>query len=90
MTEITSQRTGSVSHTFIKRIILFYTPRKFTGESTAFDMGYEQCKRDLRILVLNMVPQARELDADETPVENTDGHHTAPQRSKSIWPFARR
>ena len=88
MTEITSQRTGSVSHTFIKRIILFYTPRKFTGESTAFDMGYEQCKRDLRILVLNMVPQARELDADETPVQ---APAEPDQRKRSArWSFGKR
>ena len=88
MTEITSQRTGSVSHTFIKRIILFYAPRKFTGESTAFDMGYEQCKRDLRILVLNMVPQARELDADETPVQ---APAEPEQRKRSArWSFGKR
>ena len=88
MTEITSQHTGSVSHTFIKRIILFYTPRKFTVESTAFDMGYEQCKRDLRILVLNMVPQARELDADETPVQAP----AEPEQLKrsARWSFGRR
>lgn len=88
MTEITSQHTGSVSHTFIKRIILFYAPRRFTGESSAFDMGYEQCKRDLRILVLNMIPQARELDADETPVEKTEA--VPQQRSKARWSFGKR
>jgi len=88
MTEITSQRTGSVSHTFIKRIILFYAPRRFTGESSAFDMGYEQCKRDLRILVLNTIPQARELDADETPVEKPEA--IPQQRSKAQWSFGKR
>jgi hypothetical protein len=45
---------------------MFCAPKRFNGESTAFDMGYEQCKRDLRLLIQNQLPDAAIIH-DELP-----------------------
>ena len=49
---------NATSQAFIHRLLMFCAPKRFSGESTAFDMGYEQCKRDLRLLVQNLLPDA--------------------------------
>lgn len=57
------------SRAFLDRLIRFYAPRKFTAASTPFDMGYEQCKRDLRNLVHSLIPDMAELETLEAPPE---------------------
>lgn len=44
--------------------MLFCAPKRFNGESTPFDMGYEQCKRDLKNLITKQLPDAVAIDGE--------------------------
>jgi len=58
------------SQAFIHRLMMFSAPKRFKGDSTSFDMGYEQCKRDLRALVTNLVPDAVANEDTNEPTAN--------------------
>lgn len=84
MTSLTSRQTSSVSQSFLRKLIGFYRPKKFTNESTQFDMGYEQAKRDLRAIVMSEVQDLREYENFEP-----DEQATPEKRLRKIgWPFA--
>lgn len=59
---------NATSQAFIHRLLMFCAPKRFSGESTSFDMGYEQAKRDLRLLIQNLLPDAAIIE-NELPEE---------------------
>ena len=70
MSKLNAIRTSSVSPSFLRKLIGFYKPRPFTNTSTQFDMGYEQCKRDLRTIIRSEVQDISEYE-DFGPVKET-------------------
>lgn len=79
--EVTAQPMSSVNSAFLKRLIIFYSPKRFNDKSTQFDMGYEQCKRDLRNLVHHLVPVTKDLEQFDAPTEITQ----SAQPEQSRW-----
>lgn len=48
MTEIKALPSALISEFLLTKLHAFCHPARMTREHTAFDMGYEQCKTDLR------------------------------------------
>ena len=78
----------TVSPDLLHRLISFSTPRRFTDQSTQFDMGYEQCKRDLRALVVAKSEMARHM-IEEARHEQTE-IETHTRTKDTAWQSARR
>ena len=81
MVSLAAMKGSAVSGEFLRKLIGFYRPRALTAQSTAFDMGYEQARRDLRVLLVSEIPDLREY-------ENFDAEQVE-ERSLSPWVFAR-
>lgn len=84
---MTSREGPVISTRLLNKLVAFYAPRQFTNESTQFDMGYEQAKRDLREVLMQSVPGLDEQDRwGATPELNiTEPDEPTPTRESYTW-----
>lgn len=65
-------QTAKINSDLLQKLIWFYTPRQFTKSSSQFDIGYEQCKRDLRHMLKTQITNLSDhenLEPEAIPAE---------------------
>lgn len=73
-----------IPHDLLLKIVRFYSPSQFKAESTSFDMGYEQCKRDLRAVMRKHIPELEDIESVDAPQVQPE-HGTSAEGGRTSW-----